>query len=48
MNLYLTPAGAQGFQAHMDGHEVFVLQLDGPKLGGLQTQLSVAAGVPTH
>jgi ribosomal protein L16 Arg81 hydroxylase len=31
MNLYLTPAGAQGFQAHMDGHEVFVLQLDGPK-----------------
>ena len=31
MNLYLTPAGAQGFEAHMDGHEVFVLQLDGPK-----------------
>jgi ribosomal protein L16 Arg81 hydroxylase len=31
MNLYLTPAGAQGFGAHMDGHEVFVLQLAGPK-----------------
>ena len=31
MNLYLTPAGAQEFRAHMDGHEVFVLQLDGPK-----------------
>jgi hypothetical protein len=31
INLYLTPAGSQGFQAHMDGHDVFILQLDGPK-----------------
>lgn len=31
MNLCLAPAGARGFQAHMGGHEVFVLQLDGSK-----------------
>ena len=30
-NLYLTPKGAQGFHAHFDGHEVFVLQLEGAK-----------------
>jgi hypothetical protein len=30
-NLYLTPAGAQGFAAHFDTHEVFVLQLEGVK-----------------
>jgi hypothetical protein len=30
-NLYLTPPGAQGFDAHFDTHEVFALQLDGRK-----------------
>jgi hypothetical protein len=30
-NLYLTPPGAQGFDAHYDTHEVFVLQIDGDK-----------------
>jgi hypothetical protein len=30
-NLYLTPRGAQGFNVHHDGHEVFVLQVEGTK-----------------
>jgi ribosomal protein L16 Arg81 hydroxylase len=31
VNLYMTPKGAQGFNVHHDGHEVFVLQLVGSK-----------------
>lgn len=30
-NLYLTPANAQGFRAHYDSHDVFVLQILGSK-----------------
>jgi mannose-6-phosphate isomerase-like protein (cupin superfamily) len=30
-NLYLTPPGAKGFDAHYDTHEVFVLQIEGTK-----------------
>ena len=30
-NIYLTPAGAKGFKAHYDTHDVFVLQLAGAK-----------------
>lgn len=31
VNLYLTPARSQGFDAHYDGHDVFVWQLSGKK-----------------
>jgi hypothetical protein len=31
VSLYLTPRGAQGFSAHFDTHEVFVLQIEGSK-----------------
>ena len=31
VNVYVTPPGAQGFKAHHDTHDVFVLQLDGVK-----------------
>lgn len=30
-NIYLTPAGAQGFKPHFDTHDVFVLQISGSK-----------------
>jgi hypothetical protein len=30
-NMYLTPKGAQGFPAHYDTHDVFIVQLDGRK-----------------
>lgn len=31
-NLYLTPAGAQGFPIHFDNHDVIVIQAEGEKL----------------
>ena len=31
VNLYLTPANAQGLLPHVDGHDVFVLQIEGTK-----------------
>jgi bifunctional lysine-specific demethylase and histidyl-hydroxylase NO66 len=31
INLYFTPPHAQGFALHMDGHDVFILQLSGRK-----------------
>ena len=31
VNAYITPPGSQGFDAHMDDHDVFVLQSDGSK-----------------
>ncbi|MBV9383415.1 MAG: hypothetical protein JOY82_11790 [Streptosporangiaceae bacterium] len=40
MNIYLTPAGSQGFAAHYDTHDVFVAQVHGSK------QWRAAAGTP--
>jgi ribosomal protein L16 Arg81 hydroxylase len=31
-NMYLTPPNAQGFGAHYDSHDVFILQLEGEKV----------------
>ena len=31
VNMYLTPAGAQGFGPHFDDHDVFIMQLEGYK-----------------
>jgi hypothetical protein len=31
VNLYCTPSGSRGFQAHADGHDVFLLQMEGRK-----------------
>lgn len=31
-NAYLTPSNAQGFEAHYDPHDVFILQMEGEKL----------------
>jgi ribosomal protein L16 Arg81 hydroxylase len=30
-NIYITPANAQGFKLHYDTHDIFVIQLKGPK-----------------
>jgi hypothetical protein len=49
-NLYFTPPGAQGFAAHYDPHEVFVLQIDGRKhwrLYGGARELPLAADTAT-
>lgn len=32
VNMYLTPLNAQGFKAHYDSHDVFILQIEGKKL----------------
>ncbi|HLJ11755.1 MAG TPA: cupin domain-containing protein [Planctomycetaceae bacterium] len=40
-NMYLTPPGAQGFAAHFDPHEVFVLQLEGVKRWRLYDRVEV-------
>ena len=32
VNAYITPASSQGFSAHYDTHDVFVLQIEGEKL----------------
>lgn len=34
-NVYLTPPGAQGFPAHYDSHDVFVIQVEGAKAWSL-------------
>jgi hypothetical protein len=31
VSLYLTPPGAQGFTPHYDGHDIFILQIEGNK-----------------
>src|SRR5207244_11533076 len=31
INMYLTPAGAQGFGPHFDDHDVFIVQIEGYK-----------------
>lgn len=38
MNIYLTPAGNQGFRPHYDMHDVFVVQVHGSKRWGLASQ----------
>ncbi|MGE5192325.1 MAG: cupin domain-containing protein, partial [Deltaproteobacteria bacterium] len=51
-NMYLTPPGSQGFAAHYDPHEVFILQLEGSKdwrLYGASEELPLVSdgtGVP--
>jgi ribosomal protein L16 Arg81 hydroxylase len=35
MNVYLTPPGSQGFKSHYDGHDVFVVQIEGSKTWNL-------------
>lgn len=44
-NLYLSPPGQQGFNAHYDSHDVFILQVQGSKIfnfyeGGVQLPYS--------
>ncbi len=45
INVYLTPKGAQGFDAHFDVHDVFILQITGTKqwrVYGESTRLPLA------
>jgi ribosomal protein L16 Arg81 hydroxylase len=42
VNVYLTPADAQGFNAHYDTHDVFILQLEGSKKWRLAPSAQVA------
>ncbi|MBS3903727.1 MAG: hypothetical protein KGZ39_00190 [Simkania sp.] len=38
VNMYLTPADAQGFQAHYDAHDVLILQIEGEKIWKIYDQ----------
>eukprot|EP01133_Synstelium_polycarpum_P017115 gene17115-20386_t len=45
-NIYLTPAGAQGFAPHYDDVDVFILQLEGKKVWRLYAPRSEAETLP--
>jgi ribosomal protein L16 Arg81 hydroxylase len=41
INSYLTPQSSQGFSAHFDTHEVFILQISGSKIWRIYEQASL-------
>lgn len=45
-NLFLTPGGSQGFDVHFDGHDVFVVQLEGTKTWKLFEPVAVKSDGP--
>ncbi|XP_039294090.1 bifunctional lysine-specific demethylase and histidyl-hydroxylase NO66-like, partial [Nilaparvata lugens] len=47
-NLYLTPAGSQGFAPHYDDIEAFVLQIEGSKHWKVYAPLSEAETLPRY